>query len=164
MKKIISAILAVLTVFLCSCGRKPAMTEILSYQSGDFSAEVGGTGGLHGVFTKSGEEYSFELGTGAAEGIRYIMTDGVLYICSGNVKIMLNKEKTPKMTALFRCFRLDGDTVWQISEENTGGADVLRCVSQDAAAYFERRSYIPYRFEIDGYVFDILKFDVIKRQ
>ena len=139
------------------------MSELLSYQMGNFKARVSvsGDGGFSAELKKTGDKMTLDLiSPEEISGTCYVFSGGELFICSGNVKIKLDGG-AEKPTEVFECFELPTDAGWKISEVKLGGTETLMCVSSEATIYFDKISHCPYKIEKNGVTADVLSFEVI---
>ncbi len=151
------AILLFLLASLCGCSQTPDMSALLSYESGDFSAVIKSGDGTEYSVNKSGNEMKISSG-------------GAVYIPNGECAVLLSEGLEikldcipPTILAVYEAFRFDTGSVWKVTKEAPGGADVYVCVSEQGTVYISKNSFLPCRAEKDGKIFDIVSFDVIKK-
>lgn len=166
MKKIILSVLLLSFLFLCSCGGGASMKELLKYQSGDFKAGVSISDGgeFEAVIKKEGETYSVTIVAPAeTAGLSYVSEDGQLYLCYEEIKIPVSASAPFSASEWVAAFRLEPSDGWKITSESPGGANVYKCVTENAAVYIDRVTHSPYRIEYRGAFIDISSFEVIKQ-
>lgn len=153
----VAIVLLFLLAALCGCSQTPDMSALLSYESGDFSAVIRSGDGTEYSVNKSGEEMKISAGDAV-----YIPNGECAVLFSEGLEIKLDCVP-PTILALYEAFRFDTGSVWKVTKESPGGADVYVCVSEQGTVYISKSSLLPCRAEKNGKIFDIVSFEVIKK-
>ena len=106
---------------------------------------------------KSGDEIKISAGDAV-----YIPKDGCAVLLSEGLEIKLDCIP-PAILTVYETFLFDTDSVWKVTKESPGGADVYVCMSEQGTVYISKSSLLPCRAEKNGKTFDIVSFEVIKK-
>ncbi len=156
-KLTVAIVLLFLLASLCGCSSTSDMSELLSYENGDFSAVLRSGDGSEYSVNKSGDEIKISAGDAV-----YIPKDGCAVLLSEGLEIKLDCIP-PAILTVYETFLFDTDSVWKVTKESPGGADVYVCTSEQGTVYISKSSLLPCRAEKNGKTFDIVSFEVIKK-
>lgn len=158
MKKLtVVIVLLFLLASLCGCSSTPDMSELLSYENGDFSAVLRSGDGSEYSVNKSGDEIKISAGDAV-----YIPKDGCAVLLSEGLEIKLDCIP-PAILTVYETFLFNTGSVWKVTKESPGGTDVYVCMSEQGTVYISKSSLLPCRAEKNGKTFDIVSFEVIKK-
>ena len=147
---------------LSSCEESVNMSKLISYQSGDFTAEAVisfGGGSCKAEIEKNGERLIFRFSEPEKlAAFSVIFTAEGASLSADGTEIPLGENSYFKASALEKLFSAETEGAWKIKRASPGGVDVYVCISGDTVLYIDANSHTPLKLCVSGITADIVRF------
>ncbi len=166
MKRIFALILLLLILPLASCAKEKSMSELLSYQQHDFTAQITfslGGKGFSADIEKRGEHLSLTF-TAPEELSSFVLVrengKDTLSVHGMSAALSSGERELFTAAAILPLFSVEEKGIWKITKENIAGIELYLCRRDGMSIYIDKSSLLPIKITSGELSIDIIKFDI----